>query len=156
MYTSIKPAAIQWGNAVDQNPTQYQGNRPSDLASPFGKSHVKGGDVFLSTAWLRPGNSISRRDNPDHREVAWSGFPDCDEDGVRSGAIHGSVASDRRAVQIEGGLGILTNPVVSYLDSEATYKAFRELEFLVVNEIFMTPTAAIADLVLLPPGYGTR
>jgi anaerobic selenocysteine-containing dehydrogenase len=35
----------------------------------------------------------------------------------------------------------------------ATYEAFKKVEFLVVNEIFMTPTAALADIVL-PAAWG--
>jgi anaerobic selenocysteine-containing dehydrogenase len=43
---------------------------------------------------------------------------------------------------------VLTNPVVSYPNSQDTYEALMKLEFIAISELFMTPTAAIADIVL--------
>jgi anaerobic selenocysteine-containing dehydrogenase len=40
------------------------------------------------------------------------------------------------------------NPLLSYADSNETYRAFGKLDFLVVSDFFMTPTVALADLVL--------
>ena len=48
---------------------------------------------------------------------------------------------------------MLTNPIISYPDSRKTYEAFMKLEFSVISEIFMTPTAALADIVL-PVAWG--
>jgi anaerobic selenocysteine-containing dehydrogenase len=42
---------------------------------------------------------------------------------------------------------------VSYPNSRETYEALMKLEFLVVSELFMTPTAALADIVL-PAAWG--
>jgi anaerobic selenocysteine-containing dehydrogenase len=40
------------------------------------------------------------------------------------------------------------NPLIAYADSRQTSNALRKLEFLAVSDIFMTPTAALADVVL--------
>ena len=48
---------------------------------------------------------------------------------------------------------ILTNPVMSYPNSRETYQALMELEFSVTSELFMTPTAALSDIVL-PIAWG--
>ena len=40
------------------------------------------------------------------------------------------------------------NPLMAYADSRQTYEALMKLEFLAVSEIFMTPTAALADILL--------
>jgi len=41
-----------------------------------------------------------------------------------------------------------TNPLVSYPDSKAVRDALERVDFLAVADIFLTPTAALADLVL--------
>jgi anaerobic selenocysteine-containing dehydrogenase len=60
---------------------------------------------------------------------------------------------DEKPYPIKAGINILTNPLISYPDSEATYKAFMKLEFLVVSELFPTPTSAVADIIL-PAAWG--
>ena len=40
------------------------------------------------------------------------------------------------------------NPLLAYADSRQTYEALTKLDFLAVSDIFMTPTAALADIVL--------
>jgi len=49
---------------------------------------------------------------------------------------------------IRGAYMMCCNPMLSYADSRLTYEAFMKLDFLAVAEIFMTPTAAMADVVL--------
>ena len=44
---------------------------------------------------------------------------------------------------IQGG-----NPLLSYANAGETFEALKKLDFLAVSEIFMTPTAQLADLVL--------
>ena len=40
------------------------------------------------------------------------------------------------------------NPLLAYANSRQTYDALMKLDFLAVSDIFMTPTAALADVVL--------
>ena len=41
-----------------------------------------------------------------------------------------------------------TNPLLAYADSQQTYNALMKLDFFAVADIFMTPTACLADIVL--------
>jgi anaerobic selenocysteine-containing dehydrogenase len=48
---------------------------------------------------------------------------------------------------------MLTNPMTSFINSKETREALMKIEFSVVLDIFMTPTAALADIVL-PVAFG--
>ncbi len=48
---------------------------------------------------------------------------------------------------VRGYYGMCTNPLVAWADSAATYEAFMDLDFVAMAEIFMTPTASLADIV---------
>jgi len=48
-----------------------------------------------------------------------------------------------KAVQLHG-----TNPVITRANAREVYKALSQVEFMVVSDFFMTPTAELADIVL--------
>jgi len=48
-----------------------------------------------------------------------------------------------RMMYIHGG-----NPLLSYANATETFRAMKRLDFLAVSEIFLTPTARLADIVL--------
>ncbi len=41
-----------------------------------------------------------------------------------------------------------SNPLLSYANAKETFEALRRLDFLIVSEIFLTPTAQLADILL--------
>jgi anaerobic selenocysteine-containing dehydrogenase len=156
LYSKTKPAAIQWGNAVDQNPNQYQNNRAiAILRGITGNLNAKGGDVFLSNPpWLRPGKFYFPKGTNRHVEKSLGqDFPIPMKTAFVPAPVMLKSLLKGEPYKIKAAWVILTDPVMSYPDADATYEAFKQLEFLVVNELFMTPTAALADLVL-PVAWG--
>jgi len=156
MYATTKPAAIQWGNATDQNPTQYQQNRAiSILRAITGSLNVKGGDVFLSNApWIRPGKFyFPKGSNRNVDKSLGQEFPLAMRMAfVPAPSMMKSLLTSI-PYKLKAAWVILSDPIMSYPKTDAVFEAFKQLEFLVVNEIFMSPTAAIADLVL-PAAWG--
>jgi len=49
---------------------------------------------------------------------------------------------------VKGAYVQCSNPLLAYADSRMTFNAINKLDFFVVADIFMTPTASLADIVL--------
>jgi len=156
LYATTKPATIQWGNALDTSAIAFPGAKAvAILRAITGNLNVPGGEMFLTPApFLRPGRFFLLSKFPRDRERAVGGEFKL---AVRSAFVppHAFVNSviTGEPYQIRAGLFLLTNPILSYPDSKRTYEAFMKLEFAVVSELFMTPTAALAD-ILLPAAWG--
>ncbi len=155
-YATTRPASIQWGNGIDTSLTSFPGARAiAILRAITGNLNVPGGDVFLTPApFMRPGrfyllSKFSRNQDKslgkDFKLAMRSAFvpPQTFIKSVLTGDPY----------RIRAGIFLLTNPILSYPDSKRTYDAFINLEFSVVADIFMTPTAALADIVL-PAAWG--
>ncbi|MBI4321646.1 MAG: molybdopterin-dependent oxidoreductase [Chloroflexi bacterium] len=152
LYAQAHPASIQWGNALDQGVHSFQLHRAlAIMVGISGNLNVPGGQVFLDAGsnYVRPGRFFLLNKMRRNAEKALGReYPLA----IRSAFI--SARSFVKAVLTEqpyrprAGLFILTNPVVSYPAARETYEALMKLDFTVVFELFMTPTAALADIVL--------
>ena len=156
LYATTKPATIQWGNGLDTSATAFPSAKAiAILRAITGNLNVPGGELFLTPApFLRPGNFFLLSKFPRNKEKAVgkefklamkAAFvpPHSFVDSVLTGEPY----------RIKAGIFLVTNPILSYPDSKKTFDAFMSLEFSVVSEIFMTPTAALADIVL-PAAWG--
>jgi len=98
---------------------------------------------------MRPGELVQIKKFPDKKEKILSpefrlstmmGF-------VPSQLIVKAILTEKpypiRMMYIQGG-----NPLLSYANSMETFRAMKKLHFLAVSEIFLTPTAQLADIVL--------
>ncbi|MDP2643407.1 MAG: molybdopterin-dependent oxidoreductase [Desulfobacterales bacterium] len=156
LYAQTKPAAIQWGNALDQLANSFQSGRAiSIMRGITGNLNIPGGDVFLTPApFTRPGRFFLLGKYPRKPERI---LGDRFKMAQRSAFIppHAMMKAilEEKPYPIKAAMFILTNPLVSYPNSKETYKALMKLDFIVVSELFMTPTAALADIVL-PAAWG--
>jgi anaerobic selenocysteine-containing dehydrogenase len=55
---------------------------------------------------------------------------------------------EEKPYPVKAALFFATNPLLTYPDATKTYQALMKLDLMVVTDLFMTPTAAIADIVL--------
>ena len=151
LFSQTKPACIQWGNALEHNPNSFQCARALlILMAITGNLDTPGGNVNrLGPPLMRTGELVQSKKFPNKKEKILSpefrlstmmGF-------VPSQLIVKAILTERpypiRMMYLQGG-----NPLLSYANSTETFKAMKKLHFLAVSEIFLTPTAQLADIVL--------
>ncbi|MCX5908016.1 MAG: molybdopterin-dependent oxidoreductase, partial [Deltaproteobacteria bacterium] len=151
LYAQTKPACIQWGNAIEHTIHSVQCARALMILKAItGNLDVPGGNVNrIGPPAMRPGDFVGAKNFPDKREkllgpefrlAAQLGFT---PSPVAIRAIQSGKPYPLQMMYIQG-----SNPLLSYANSQETYRALKNLEFLVVAEIFLTPTAQLADIVL--------
>ena len=151
LFSQTKPACIQWGNAIEHNQNSFQCARALlILMAITGNMEVPGGNVNRpGPPIMKPGELIQIKKFQDKKEKILSpqfriatnmGF-------VPSQLIVKTILTGKpypiRTMFIQGG-----NPLLSYANAKETFEAMKKLEFLAVSEIFLTPTAQLADIVL--------
>jgi anaerobic selenocysteine-containing dehydrogenase len=151
LYARTKPASLQWGNAIEHNINSFQCARALlILMAITGNLDVPGGNVNrMGPPVMRPGELVQIKKFPDKKAKILSpefrlatmmGF-------VPSQLIVKAILTGKpypiRMMYIQGG-----NPLLSYANSKETFEALKKLEFLTVSEIFLTPTAQMADILL--------
>jgi anaerobic selenocysteine-containing dehydrogenase len=154
LYAREKPGCIQWGNGIETNINSLQACRAlAMLRSISGNLGVPGGEVH----WSPPGEIVrgsaeficQDRIPPEIRAKRLSVH-----DGLMPivyYALHQSIIKailhddpyPIRAAYLQGG-----NFLASYTHAQEVYQALGSLDFLVAADMFMTPSAMMADIVL--------
>lgn len=161
MYAGAGSAAIELGTGTAQHRGSFHTARAAVLlAAVCGNIDRPGGDVL----WDPPG-IIGRRAMPmaealpqaqaglrlgggTHRILAMSGW--CHPASVWT-AILDAAPYPVKAMAVFG-----SNLLVTYPDADRVHRALNALDFLCVTDLFLTPTAALADLVLPASGWLER
>lgn len=159
LYAQSRPACLQWGNALEHTPNSADTCRALvHLMAVTGNLEVPGGNVRADMPRL-----MALKDM-----IALDDFPDRPKKllnhhhkiiprliSVPSWMVVRSILQQSpypiRCLYVQG-----TNPMLSYSEAPSVRKALESLDFLAVAEQVMTPTAALADLVLpvaLPMEY---
>jgi len=151
LYATSSPASIQWGNALDHTSNSFQTCRAiSILRALTANVDILGGDLLVEPPPItRPGHFMLLREFP--RKIEKTIGNDF-KLAVRSAFVpRQSIVKailESKPVPIKAVLLFGTNPLLTYPGADETYRALTNLEFLVVSELFMTPTAALADIIL--------
>lgn len=151
LYGRARPAVIQWGNGIEQTGHNFDTARALvAMMAVTGNLDAPGGNVCpLPPPVIRLGEFVRGDLLPGRPKEMLSaeygpapGFvvvpPEYFKEAVRTGRPY-----PMRAAYVH-----VSNPVLSWSDSRDTYDVLNRLDFLVVAETFMSPTAALADLVL--------
>jgi anaerobic selenocysteine-containing dehydrogenase len=157
-YGVNKPACIQWGNVVDHGVNSFQTARAlCILRAISGNLEMPGGDLRWSPPLvdpLSPELGLPEKMPPEVRQrrvtaldkllpIASSALP---QDVIK--AIQHGDPYPVRVAYVQG-----CNPLMTYSNAQEVYQALLNLDFLAVADMFMTPTAALADIVLPVASY---
>jgi len=159
LYATCKPATIIYAMGITQhshgtdnvlavaNLAMLTGNmgRPSTGVNPLrGQNNVQGACDMGALPNVYTG--YQRVDNPDIQkkfEIAWrsdlSPTPGLTLTEMLDAACDGKI----KAIYVMG-----ENPILSDADANHTEKALKKLELLIVQDLFLTETARLADVVL--------
>ncbi len=153
LYATLKPGAIQWGVAIEQQITCADNNRALlALMGITGNIDVPGGQVLFQPPRVRsvaefgahralPPEQAAKRLGGDRFRLAGNFAiinPKCVWDAI--------VAEKPYPVKML--FLISTNPLLTQADSREVRQALEKVEFMAVADFFLTPTAELADIVL--------
>jgi anaerobic selenocysteine-containing dehydrogenase len=159
IYAKTRPGCIQMGNAFEHTINSFQTVRAiSILKALTGNLSVPGGEVFrkplpipdryaleLSLDNVLPKEKKKLRLGSANQFAPFYQYahPPTVIKAMREGKPY-----PLRMAYIQG-----SNMLVTYPNAEEVYEALMGLELLVVADLFMTPTAALADIVLPSASY---
>ncbi|MHB8781381.1 MAG: molybdopterin-containing oxidoreductase family protein [Candidatus Geothermincolia bacterium] len=155
-YAGTRPASILWGNAVDMSACNFQTARSIlMLMALTGNIDAPGGNAL----WVPPADVRQRSmfENPEVAGVTFLPFNKYKraigrKDFPLLATVHpptfweSIISGDPyrlRALWIMGA-----NPLLTMAPALRVEAALKELEFVVASDLFLTPTAQMADLVL--------
>jgi len=150
-YATTKPAAMQTGNAPDQLVNSLQATRAiSIMRAICGNINVPGGDVSLTQSpFTRPGNFYLLSKYPRQgKKILGEKFKLTERSALIPSHVLTRAILEEDPFPVKAAMFVLTNPLVSWPNSPETYRALMKLDFIAISELFMTPTAALADIVL--------
>jgi anaerobic selenocysteine-containing dehydrogenase len=171
LYATNRPGHIEWGNALDNQYNSFQTARAvSILMALTGNLGVPGGEIEALGSGFRADDpnrvssqigilgrwavDLELRDNLTGEARKKKVDPDLLPDFryVTPQAVVKAILEEIpypvRGMFVQG-----SNPLSCWPNLTKTYKAFQRLDFLVVSDMFMTPTAAMADIVFPAASY---
>lgn len=149
MYAELKPAFIRMGNVFSHGVNSLQAVRALSILSAItGPENIPGWGVSVGQTdkWTRPGRLMLLSSFPRTAEKSLGGKFKW---AMRTAYIpYQSLTRGMREGTVRAAMFILSNPLSSYPDARETHEGLMKLDSIIVSELFMTPTAAMADFVL--------
>lgn len=153
MYAGAARACVEAGTGVSQSDNAFDTHRAIAVLSALsGNLDAPGGDViwdplpiegrraFPRTDLLSEEQAAKRIGGAAHKVLSMSGW-------VAPGDLQEAILGDT-PYPISSLVVFGSNPLVSHENASATEAALTKLDFVAVADMFMTPTARMADIVL--------
>lgn len=151
LYATSKPAAICWGNAIEQTRKNFDVARSLiALMAVCGNLDSPGGNIQPLDPPIAPlGKFVRASKIPEKpKEMIHAYFGTIPRLMTVPPAFFRKAVLDGEPYKVRAAYMQCTNPLLTWADSELTERALRSLEFIVVSDVFLTPTALYADIVL--------
>ena len=171
LYATNRPGHIEWGNALEHNVNSFQASRAiSILMAITGNLGVPGGEIESRGSGYRFGDTESSESGILGR---WSSQLEL-RDKIPRKKRHNRVGADLDMLpdvryvlpqsfiksvlkgdpyRIRAAFVQASNPLSCWPNIQEAYRALKKLDFLAVSDMFMTPTAALADIVFPAASY---
>jgi formate dehydrogenase alpha subunit len=166
-YAKAKSATIFWSMGLSQSSHGVDnvhavinlalacgqfGRSGSGLHPLRGQNNVQGSSDFGALPMAYPGyQDVDVKEHWEKFEKAW-GVPLDHQLGLKSTQM----VEEMHEGNLKGMFIMGENPIVSDPDRHHTEAAFKKLEFMAVQDIFMTETAEMADVVLPAAAWGEK
>lgn len=150
-YAASSPAAIQWGNPLEQTVNTFDAVRALlCLMAVCGNLDVAGGNVQAAEPNILGLGAFVRSDllPSKPKEMVHAHYRTVPKLMTVPSAYFRKAVLEEIPYPIRGAYVQGTNPLLAHADSRSAFDALMKLDFIAVSEVFMTPTAAMADIVL--------
>jgi anaerobic selenocysteine-containing dehydrogenase len=150
MYAAAQPATIQWGNAIEHDVNVFDASRSLIcLMAITGNLEIAGGNVNAYDPKIMGLGEFVRADLVPNKfkEMIGAHFRTIPRMMTVPPAYFRKAVLEENPYPVRGYYGMCTNPLVTWADSKLSYEAFKSLDFIAISDIFMTPTASMADIV---------
>lgn len=165
LYATNKPGHVEWGNALDHGLNSFQTCRAIGILMAItGNIGVPGGELETQGSGFRDCDPNSKSAQIDihgrwsheielrhkltkeerNKNVAAGLLPDF-RYATPMSVVKGVL--EEEPYPIRAMFIMASNPLTSWPNTRRTLQAMRKLDFLAVSDMFMTPTAAMADIV---------
>jgi anaerobic selenocysteine-containing dehydrogenase len=155
VYATTKPAIIDWGVAIDQLVDSHQNTRAiCMLRALCNNIDIPGGEVAEKPfpGWQQRFGAAEAWDTiPQHIKDMLLG---ADTYRLLGSCYVGHIPTLKKAIlegtpyPVKALLIWGTNPLIDWADTQETYEVLKKVEFSVACDLFMTPSAQMADIVL--------
>ena len=151
MYAEFKPATIHIGNALTHGIHSFYTGRAIDILRAIsGPPNTPAWDaIFTPPPYLRMGRFFLLKQFP--RKAEKTAGSEYKFAMLTAYIPHHSFLRgvlEEQPYPLKAAIILLSNPLSSYPDAGRTYEALKKLDFIVVADLFETPTTAMADILL--------
>ncbi|MDX2439664.1 MAG: molybdopterin-dependent oxidoreductase, partial [Desulfobacterales bacterium] len=153
LFATVKPAAIQWGVAIEQQITCADNNRAlMTLMGITGNIDIPGGQMlFKSPEIINVGQFGAHRMLPEEQKSKRLGkdrFRLAGKFAIINPKCVWDAILEEKPYPVKMLFFISSNPMMTRANAKEVYSALEKVEFMAVSDFFLTPTAELADIVL--------